>query len=354
MEKFQAFIFWYKRITFFKLPHQIEFIRQLASYLDDGVNIQEGLSMTAESYEAVYGSSHIAVEIANRIKNSGNHQEGYQLYIKRYFHPDIAVAFELVRMNSSAMKGVTEIIDLVESERKLKKDNLMAILLPLVIFLTGLIILIIIGGFIVPMFEKRAQHVLLSPEITLAKGLWSFFSNTWFILIPFIVTCIVFYGQAQRDMIGKFRYKLDTVWPFKMHRQYCGLRLLRMMGLLKQSGCNDDEAYKIIESYSSKYFANFLQYYSQSYKIGESRAKYFGVGLLDKLQMIRLRRYFNGVDDSVFCNAIIEISKKSELDIILSSRSIVARYQLGLIMVGISLGVLGIGVVLEGGMQIME
>jgi type II secretory pathway component PulF len=353
MDQLTDFIFWYKRITFFKLSHQIEFIRLLASYLDDGINIQEALIMTAESYEEVYGSSHVAVEIANRIKESADKLEGYQIYIKEYFHPDIAVAFEIIQLNTHAMTGVTQVIDLVESEKKLKSENMNAIMMPLIIALVGLVILTAVGGFVIPMFQARAQDELSSPEISLAKGLWNFFTYTWFILIPFILCCIALYGRAQRDMIGSFRYKLDNIWPFKMHRQYCGIRLLRMMGLLKQSGCGDDEAYDIIESYSANYFSHFLRYYKHSFRIGESRAKYFGVGLLDKLQMIRLRRYFNSVDDATFCNAIIEISKKSEIDIVLASRTTVARYQLALIMFGITLGVIGVGVVLEGGMQIL-
>jgi type II secretory pathway component PulF len=252
------------------------------------------------------------------------------------------------------MKGVSEVIDLVESERKLKSENTKAILMPFVIFLVGLIILTVVGGSVVPMFEKRAQREIISLEITVAKGLWTFFSYTWFILLPLIGGAIISYGHAQRVLIGPVRSKLDEIWPFKMHRQYCGIRLLRLLGLLKQSGCGDDEAYEIMESYSSKYFAHFLQYYSTSYKNGESRSKYFGVGLLEKLQMIRLRRYFNSTGDAAFCIAIIDISKKSLLDVEVASRSIIARYQLGFIMVGISLGVLGIGVVLEGGMQIMD
>ena len=57
-----AFTFWYAKITYFKLPHQIEYIKQLSSYLEQDINILEAIESTRDAYAHIYNKNHIAVE----------------------------------------------------------------------------------------------------------------------------------------------------------------------------------------------------------------------------------------------------------------------------------------------------
>lgn len=350
----EAFAFYYKRITFFKLPHQIEYIKQLASYMDNDVNILQALDYTAEAYELTYGADHVAVEISYEIKAASNSKEGYQAIIKKYFHPDIAVAFELIRFNNQSIEQVKEVVGLIESEKGLKKQALSQLMVPFTIFMVGLMTLTAVGGFILPMIEARTDGVVTGFEADFGRGLWFVFSNFWFVLVPALATLVVFYTRIQKNWTGKAREKADQFWPFRLYRQFCGLRFLTLTGLLKRSGCEDNDAFELISRYASPYFRSYLEQYASAFLIGEPRSKYFGHGLLDKLQIIRLRRFFSGVNDIVFSNAVIAVSKQSEQDIILSSNKVVMRWQLALMVFGFIFGTLGIGIVIDGGVLLAD
>lgn len=344
-----SFIFEYKRVTFFKTDDQVEYIRQLASYMDGDMNIIEALHYTKESYELIYGESHIAVEITDMIIDAQTSSVGKEAIIKKFFHPDLAVAFELIRLNSKSMDEVNKVIGLMVKEREVKRDMVSTLFMPLMIFGMGIVVISAVAGVILPMMESRTKDLSLdSPEAQLGRFFYIMFTEFGYIVLPAIGGLIVFYNKLLSSYVYRGRQTLDKIWPFKLYRQFLSLRFLTLMGLLKKSGCDDAEAYEILHAYGSKYFQYFLEHYMHSFSVGEARINYFGSGLLESVQLIRIRRYFHGVNDTVFSNAIINVADMSIRDITMSNKKVVDKWTYFLMLTGLILLGLGVGIVIDG------
>lgn len=343
------FAFEYKRVTFFKVDDQVEYIRQLASYMDGDLNILEALRYTRESYELIYGESHIAVDITDMIMEAQTTSAGSQSIIKKFFHPDLAVAFELIRLNSKSMDEVNKVIHLMVKEREVKRDMIHTLFMPLMIFAMGIVVIAVVAGVILPMMEARANDISLeSPEAKLGRFFYVMFTEYGFVLLPLLVALIAGYTRILTNFVGKGRSLLDKIWPFKLYRQFLSLRFLTLMGLLKKSGCDDADAYEILHTYGSRYFRVHLEHYMNSFTVGEARINYFGEGLLEPVQMIRIRRYFQGVNDTVFSNAIINVADMSIRDITMSNKRVVDKFTYFLMFTGLILLGLGVGIVIDG------
>lgn len=343
------FFFWYKRVTFFKTDDQIVYLRQLASYMDGNVNILEALHYTHESYSLIYGKNHVAVEITERLIESQQSSQGFQACLKLFFDPDLAIAFELIRLNSKSTDQVNKVISLLDKEKSLYREMMSQIFMPFTILMMGIIALGVVSGVILPMMEKRAKGGTLdSPEAQLGRFFYDVFIQNGFVLLPLAILLFIGYKSFLREYVYQGRRKLDLIWPFKLYRQFLGLRFLTLVGLLKKSGVDDEEVYSILQEYSSKYFYVHLEHYKSSYKVGEARENYFGEGLLDPIQFIRIRRYFHGVNDEIFSNAIISAADTSIQDIMISNKNFVNKLTYFLMLTGLIFLGLGVGIVIDG------
>ena len=346
---FSEFVFTYKRVTFFKTDDQIVYLKQLASYMDGNVNILEALNYTIESYELIYGDNHVAVEITRRLIEAQQSAQGLQHCLKDFFDPDLAIAFELIRLNNKSTDKVNQVIELISREKSLYRDLINQLFMPFTILLMGIVVLGVVSGVILPMMEKRAKAgVLDSPEAELGRFFYDVFIQNGFVLLPLALGAFVGYKSFLKNYVYFGRQKLDQVWPFKLYRQFLSLRFLTLVGLLKKSGIDDTEVYSILHSYGSKYFQVHLEHYTESYKIGEARDNYFGEGLLDPIQFIRIRRYFHGVNDETFSNAIIAASDLSLQDITISNKTFVSKLVYFLMLIGLTFLGLGVGIVIDG------
>ena len=354
MDWWMAFTFWYAKITYFKLPHQIEYIKQLSSYLEQDINILEAIESTRDAYAHIYNKNHIAVKISNLLPRSYSQPKGMKPVIKLHFHPDIAIIFELLRIDTSNANNIGEVIRIIDTESKLKRDSITSLLMPTMVFIVGLVILIVIGGVLLPMIEERAKKPVESTEAEFARMLWTFFSGYWFLYVPGLLAGLGALRYMQRNLVNSFRVKLDGIWPLCMYKQFCSVRFLTLTSLLKSSNVPDDEAFNLIAEYSDNYLKLFMKRYANAYLIGDRRESYFGKGLLDTTQLIRLRRFFSGFKDEKFNQALLSTSKQSAVDFEVSARSILSRWQLFISLSGIILGALGIGIVLDGGILIAD
>lgn len=346
---FQDFMFWYKRVTFFKTQDQIEYVRQLASYMDGKVNIVDALNYTKESYELTYSPSHVAVEITQRLIDAQQTSVGFQGALKEYFDPDLAIAFEMIRLNSKSTDKVNKVISLMAKEKELYRDITSTLFMPATILLMGIVALGVVSGVILPIMESRAKSTTLdSPEAQLGRIFYDIFILNGYVIVPLVLMLFIGYKSFLKNYVKAGRRKLDAIWPFKLYRQFLSLRFLTLTGLLKQSGCDDKEAYAILHSYGSKYFQVHLDHYSESYSVGESRDNYFGDGLLEPIQLIRIRRFFHGVNDKIFSAAIIDAADSSLRDITMSNRNFINKLTYFLMLTGLMFLGLGVGIVIDG------
>ena len=81
--------------------------------------------------------------------------------------------------------------------------------------------------------------------------------------------------------------------------------------------------------------------------IGSEKKDYFGKELVSDTQMIRLRRYFENVDNETFAKGLVEVSKNAEIDLKLQNGKYITKFQMTGFFLGIILVFLGLGGVLD-------
>jgi hypothetical protein len=70
--------------------------------------------------------------------------------------------------------------------------------------------------------------------------------------------------------------------------------------------------------------------------------------LLEPIQLIRIRRFFHGVNDKIFSAAIIDAADSSLRDITMSNRNFINKLTYFLMLTGLMFLGLGVGIVIDG------
>jgi hypothetical protein len=109
--KFKDALFHWKLKADFKKPQQIDFIKQLNSYLVSNIGMVEALTSTREQYAATYGKKHVIVQITDNLIKASSTGLGFNKLMAKYFDPIIAVGFEIAKQVSGDKSAVLNIVD---------------------------------------------------------------------------------------------------------------------------------------------------------------------------------------------------------------------------------------------------
>jgi type II secretory pathway component PulF len=358
MMEFNEFKFLWKRKAAFKVKGQLEFMRQFNSYMEDGkTGIKDALELTQEAYCDIYGEGHVVNEICERILIAIEEGRDYDAMMREYFHPNLAVGYELSKRVSTNKRSLRKITDLVEVELKLIDEVVKQLLQPFVIFLAGIGIMMAVGGFIVPNLERQSKTILTGNEAMIAKGLFWFGTNMWPVIAVLIVALMVGTRYLQDNWTedskgGRFRPVFDSIWPFSVYRVFWSIRLMRLIGLLKQAGVGDKESFQIISRFGSPYINYHIDLMLGALMVGKRRKEYFLKGLLSKSQAVRLGRYFRNTQDDEFAVGLLDVSEQAEIDVALEFRRASKRFELFFLLSGLFLMAMGVGAVLDGGVAV--
>lgn len=353
MNFLERFRFKYRLVTYFNIDEQLRFLEMFKTYMSWGdIGFDEALAMVKENYAATFGEDHIICEITSDLAVSVRTGIDFESKVREYFHENIAVGFELLRINTNATDSVKEILNLVETERRISKNSISTVMTGVLIFLAGIGMLCFVGGVLLPKIEKIVTNMPTSIEIQIAEGSFWFFTTMWWIYVPLLIASFIIFRHLQHNYTGSLRSSIE-VWPFNLYKTFCGLRLLKLTGLLKQAGLSDAEAYSTIAKYSSNYFKKHLNRYIKHFSTGKQREDYFASGLVDTGQMVQLRMFFKH-DDSVFSRGCIHVSKESETAIEMANEKVVKRWLWILIFAGLGLFVLALGSAVDGFVAVMS
>jgi type II secretory pathway component PulF len=346
----REFAFKYKLSAYFKVPDQLEFVEQFNSYMTAGkgsISVKSALEKVGTTYSEIYGDSHVVVEVCRRLVHAMKIGDGYDELMKEYFHPNIAIGYELAQRISTNKEDVQSIANLVSIERNIVKEGWSSIGFPLVFVILGLSTMAIVGLFVLPIFTKNGAKVTWTFEMTAAKFVSDFIISFWPLVITFIVGGMAAFKMSQPTWIGGYREVADNIWPYSLYRVFWSIRIIRLLGLLKKAKMRDLDALYIIRKYGSPYINHYLDEMIRHAKIGTNKKDYFGKGLLEKSQLVRLETYLN-LSDSDFADGLLEVSEQAVNDVRATYKRVIARWSLILLLIGFGLMVLGVGAVLDG------
>ncbi len=355
-EWFRELKFRWDRLVLFTTKDQLEFMAMFNSFLAEGDGLIVALESTKESYSDVYGDDYVVVTICHKLIEAVKKGRGFDELMAAYFSPTIAVGFELSKRVSGDRENVLGIIDLVETEKRLRSEALQQLAMPLFLFVAGLLINFVMGGIVIPRQESISRIEVDTPEALLAKGIAYFFSNYWW-LVALILGMLAFgFGKMQDylrpdDKGGFFRGFLDTVWPFSLYKVFWSIRLARLLGYLKLADVKDIEALKIIKKFSSRFMGYHIDILISGLQVGKDKRSYYGKELFLPTQMIRIRRFFTNADNQAFANALVSMSYQAEKDVAMQNRRVVTKYVLFFVFAGLGLAVFGVGAVIDAALM---
>lgn len=348
-----AFQFWWQRKLSFTVAEQIEFMNMFNSFIEEGEGLQVALSSTRQAYSEVYGESYVVVKICDQMLAAVHRGKGLDDLMMEYFSPTIAVGFELSKRVSGDRSNILGITQLVEAESNLVKEAVGQLIMPLMMFVMGVSLNIVMGGIVIPKLEKISKVVVDTPEALLSKGIAGFVMGYWYVLVILLVGIVVGFSYLQKNLrpddasMGWFRGILDTVWPFSLYKVFWSIRISRLLGYLKLAEVKDSEALLIIKKFGSRFVGYHVDIMLAGIQVGKPKKEYFGKGLFMPTQMIRIRRFFTNADNHSFANALVKMSLQSEKDVKMVNKSIVTKWQMFFMFTGLGLGLFSIGGVID-------
>lgn len=343
--------------TEFNIDAQLEFVKLLNSFSSSGLSIKQSLGLTKESYSYIYGSSSIYCLMCDKLIDSIASVEGYTHILQKYFHPNIAVSYELMRFTTDK-SAVSEVAELISFERKLIKDSIGSLFSPVMIFIAGAGVLAVLGKTAIPkMLERATSKGARIDEYPIEIDIALTFGNAVSSYGVFFAIFLVFLYKASLWLLpnlvpdtvtkSKIRNVLDRQWPFSLFKSIWSVRCMKLYGILKKADTRDLEILRLLKLFSPPFCVFYLSKMEQGFREGKPKREYFLKGLISKPQEVRLSPYFTHSSSKDFAINLIDISNQAPLDIDMQFRAAVRKLSLYLIVVGAVLFLTAIGSVFE-------
>jgi hypothetical protein len=348
-----AFRRWIKALSF-DIDQQLEYMDMLNSYMVSGeYKTKEAVFKVKASYLAIYGPDHIAVQISDQIITSLNVGGSYVAVIKQYFTANIAIGYELSQRASINKAGISGVSNLVKIERGIRQTALSTLLQPGVMALLAIIANAGIGQYLIPALESaNRQGIQNSVERTVSVALGHVVFDGWPLLLLMMGGLVALYSYLQRHLTGPARATLDKTWPFLNYRTIWGIRVMKLVGLLKQAGVRDIDALTLISTYGSPFVRGHLETMIYAAKTGRGKAA-FGIGLLSDVQLVRLSAS-RSLSDEQFTRALLHSAEQSTIDIKLQNRRAIKACGFLLYLVFFIFGGLSVGAIFKTGMGLVR
>lgn len=338
----------------FTIDAQLEFIKQINSYTNANMSILNAVELTKQTYADNYGTNSAFCKICNLLVKSIKNGEGQEAVLKKYFHPNIAIAYQVMRY-STDKRSVTEVTDLVQTERELIRDTRSQFISPVLMLVTAFVALFMMGYKVIPMLLERTDNTLdkLPPEVEIALGWASIVTNAGIPIIFLLLTLYVFIKKALPSLTPSnpiqalLRDKLDSTWPISLYKNLWAVRLVKLYGLLKISGLRDIEIIEILKLFSPPFCQFYLDKMSIGFSTGKPLKDFFLKGIITKAQKVRLTPYFTHSSSDEFALGLIEVSNNAILDIKTQFRKVSSKYSLFLFAFGAITFLIAIGSVFE-------
>ena len=343
------FIIKYKLSAYFKVDEQLTFIKLFESHMSTGqISMKQAMQKVQATYASIYSKNHIAVEICEQIIRALNTGEDYNALMKKFFHPNIAVGYELAQKVSVEKNAVKGISDLLRIERELVKDSISTLSLPFMLLFLGIATTSAVGHFVLPNLEKNVGTPTQSFERSLAIFMGDAVFNYWYLLLGLVFLTVTCYRYVQDHWVHEGREIADQIWPFSNYRVFWGVRLMQLLGLLKKAGTKDIQALGLIRKYGTPYIIHHIDRMITNAKTGVEKKGSFGHGLLTKTQLVRLETYLD-VSDEVFTDGLLSVAEEAVVDVQVQNNKIIKRWGLAMTLVAFFMMGSAVGVILDAG-----
>lgn len=344
---------WFKyQLSDFDVSAQLIYVKQLDYYIGSDVGILQCLEYVKESFSELYGDKCVECKVTDILLEAAEAGD-FDAALRKYFHPNIAIAFELMRC-SNEKNIISEIGKLIKLEKELVTTTFFKLLSPILFALLGVAALSVMGYMVIPgMIENYPADKELPFEVAITLATSDIVISNWyfFLLIPLLL-----YGWlkwALPNLVPNTALKIvlrtfvDGKWPISLYKSIWTLRLLKLYGLLKKSDIADVDIIEIIKLFSPPFIQFFLNKMSVGFEEGAEKHEYFMRGLLSKSQELKLRPFMSHCPDSLFSEQLLDASEKGKEELEIQYSKTSSKVSLFLYITGIVLALVAIGSVVE-------
>lgn len=324
---------WYAMVTYFKLEDQLEFVEFFQDFMDGHVvSPVQALSMVEESYAELHGKDWIAAKVARRLIMA-NKSGKYTRVVREVFDPKIALGYELIQKVKSEDKPMDVVLTFIKQEKAVNKHARQMMLPPFIWLMMSLIMLGGMSGYVIPEFDLDG---VLKETVELQASryaYWLIFQNPLFLIVLFGSLYVGYKASLQNlrhdGLLGALRRYLDDKWPFSVYRTIWSARIMKILGLLKKNNMQDVQALKFLKMHATPYAKGQIEYLINNYAVGTDKRKFFGKGLLNKIQRVRIGMFLR-MNDEAFQKGLIKVADRSVDDMMKRYRRVFTMWRYGL------------------------
>lgn len=215
------------------------FTRQLASLIDSGVNIINGMNIISSQASNKY-FKFVLLDVLSKIKDGKSLSDSLSSY-PQIFSPLYCAMIRVGEAAGSLNSTLLRLADFLEKEQEVKDTLRSSLVYPAFILVVGFLTVFILLVFVIPrlvgMFEDLGQALPLPTKILIDSS--AFLNSYWWIIIILSVLSVFLSRRIIENSRGKvlwdnFKLKLIFLGPIILKNELS--RFCRTLSLLLSSG----------------------------------------------------------------------------------------------------------------------
>lgn len=293
---------WIEKLSFSNTEQQ-GFLEDLATLINDGVPASRAIDVISRIEKGT--KQRVAKDLGERIAEGRGIADGMQGWFN-------SATIELIR---SGEQGGTlgENIQAAASALGAKASTFSSLaasmVYPLVVIITGVIVLIYLNHSIFPQFSTikpiSEWPAVGQNLVAMANAI----QRWWWLFIALIVGIISGIVYMLHNYVGKERAFIDNIYGLSVYRLLEAARLMETLGLLIANGVVFKKALKIMEHRASPYLGWHLKMMEIRLGKGSSNiAEVLDTGLITDADILRLKAI---AEAKGFEHALIRLGKQS-------------------------------------------
>ncbi len=291
------------RIKFNKKQQQA-FLENLASLINDGVNIKEA----AETLESISTGSN--KQVAAAINSSLAQGQGIANGLSHWFPTAIVEIIRAGENSGTLNNAIQSAADSLKQQTNLISSTISNITYPIIVFSLSLIMLVVIKKTVLENFASIKPLSLWPSNGIALYHFAEFIEYWWWTVLCVIVLLGILIYKFLTTFTGESRYKLDKIPLLNLYRDTTAARFMRTLGLLISNGIIVKKALNIMSYEAQPYLAWHI--INMEYRLSggiDNIADVLDTKLLSDQDLLRLKVVSKGKG---FAPALISLGEQAQ------------------------------------------
>ena len=296
----------------FTVNLQLEFIDLLESF--SGMKKQDRLRRLSEVYRTQSGKNSVELKVCEdlmRFSSQGRYEKG----LERWFDKRVLFMYRVASYSKKRGDVVDIIMRDLKEEKSLVMDSFVVKLIkPLVIIGVSLAGILLEYNVIIPVFAKMFEienpYTIVSTSVLY---IGRFFTDFGILFAISMIALRVVFVKIRDNWVGDKRDAMSEHFPLIIFRSFQAAKLLKVISLMKDSDMKLLDILRKIDTWVDPYLKWHVRKMIKGLVQGKPKSTFFGVGLLNGKQKIRLAAQQENASDK-FSEALMVLATHAQKD----------------------------------------